>query len=65
MTTEANKALIRNVFEPINANNFEFLERHPGFWETRKVAPPMHAALFWIGGKEPYAAGFLDRLGPH
>lgn len=41
MTTNANKALIRQLFEAINEGDFEALEPHSGFWETRQVVPPM------------------------
>lgn len=42
MSTMANKALVRDLFEAINDNHFEPLEAHPGFWQTREVVPPMH-----------------------
>jgi predicted ester cyclase len=42
MATEANKALLRKIYEAVNEANFTALEAHPGFWETRQVVPPMH-----------------------
>jgi predicted ester cyclase len=41
--TEANKRLIHQLFEAINAGNFSALEGHPGFWESRQVVPPLRA----------------------
>lgn len=42
MSLNANKALLVELFAAINANNFDPLTPHPGFWETRQVVPPMH-----------------------
>ena len=42
MSLETNKALLAELFEAINANNFDPLAAHPGFWQTREVVPPMH-----------------------
>lgn len=42
MSLHANKALLAELFAAINANNFDPLAPHPGFWETRQVVPPMH-----------------------
>jgi predicted ester cyclase len=45
MSLNANKALIAHLVESINANKFDVLEPHPGFWQTREVVPPMHRAF--------------------
>ena len=43
--TAANKAIIREAFEAINAGRLEALDDHPGFWETRQVIPPSRLAF--------------------
>ncbi len=44
--TAANKAVIREAFEAINAGRLlEALDDHPGFWETRQVIPPSRLAF--------------------
>lgn len=40
MTSTADKVLLYQLFEAINAGAFGVLEQHPGFWETRQVVPP-------------------------
>jgi predicted ester cyclase len=42
MTTETNKALLARLFEAVNHADFELLDPHPGFHETRQYVPPMH-----------------------
>lgn len=42
MSLAVNKSLLAELFEAINANNFDPLAGHPGFWETRQIVPPMH-----------------------
>lgn len=39
----AAKALLRSLFEAINAGAFHALAAHDGFHGTRRVVPPMHA----------------------
>src|SRR5690348_13087941 len=43
MSNQSDKALQVELFEAINRGDFAALEQHPGFWETRKVVPPMRA----------------------
>lgn len=40
-----NKAVIRAVFEALDADRLGMLDDHPGYWQTREVIPMLKGAF--------------------